>query len=289
MSHFALLHGLMRRRWWDALPGPLRDRARRGAGEELFRDIGGCPLRRSTAGAGTGAGAGADGEGPLFEVAESRGWDGAAWPLSPTEMQPHLGFMWSDFMVEDETILPAPAPGGGKAPGRVGGASTLYYRRGRGFGFGRELTEYVLRTSGIVGVMRAHQHNDNAETGAMLSAIKSATPPGVFDNFGRAGLVLTFLSGALIPGQGFGHDAYGLVRLRGAASASWSVDVCANRVGAPPNAARGCSASHEFACADMGWRASAAAREPPPADWPQWRACLEDDGPDSGAGADGEL
>ena len=246
VSHFALLHGVMRRSWWDALPAELRLRVQRGGVDSnIFRNVGGC---------------------------RSSGVDGAEWPLAPAQLFPALGFMWNDFMVDDELARNASAPRHGGNPARA----PLHFRPGRGFGFGRELTEYVLRTSGIVGVLRAHQHNDAAETGPMLSMLKAASPPGVFDNFARSGLVLTFLSGALIPGQGFGYDAYGLLRLRGATAASWAVDVCANRV--RPAVGRECSAALDFVCADMGWRASPEARAPPPAAWGVWRACAGEAG-----------
>ena len=262
ISHFALLHGVFRQRWLDSLPRALRRKVERGVQKGLFRDIGGCPRRRPARGDGLRAG--------WREVAESPAWGGGDWPLPPTELQPHLGFMWNDFFVN-------------------GRQQSIAYRAGRGFAFGHELTEYVLRTSGIVGVLRAHQHNDSPDTGPMLSSLKEATPPGVFDNFARSGLVLTFLSGALIPGQGFAHDAYGLLRLRGADAAAWAVEVCANRVGEPIVAARDargggappvtCNPRLDFKCADMGWSAAATTRAgAPAAEDAEWEPCSDDSG-----------
>ena len=271
VSHFALLHGLMRRRWWDELPGGLREKVQRGAGKELFSNLGSCPRRRLV-----------DGGRGLLEVAESSAWGrDQGWPLAPTEMRPHLGFMWNDFYTWDET----------KEGARQ--SESIYFRPGRGFGFGREVTEHGLRTAGFVGVLRAHQHNDAAETGPMLSSLKAATPPGAFDTFDRAGLVVTFLSGAFIPGQGFAFDAFGLLRLRGVAASSWAIDVCANAAagGAPASlererrlathqADRLCSAALNFSCADSGWRAA-----PPPADrGAPWSACSDDSGVGGGRG-----
>jgi len=270
-SHFALLHGVMRRGWLESLPTQLRDKVRRSVREELFSDIGRCALSD----AGTG------------DESSGAGAARADWPLAPTELSPALGFMWNDFLVSSELNVTAATRR--QAP--------LHFRPGRGFGFGHELTEYVLRSSGIVGVLRAHQHNDSPETGPMLSRICDASPPGAFDNFGRSGLVVTFLSGALIPTMGFSFDAFGLLRLRGAAP-TWSIDMCVNPVTAPAPGGRCSSGSSSdpapaFPCADMGWRASAAAQEPPPAAWASpWGECGGHKGAgsgDNGGGSGAEL
>ena len=57
---------------------------------------------------------------------------------------------------------------------------------------------HLLASRGLVGVLRAHQHNNAPDTGPMLDRVTAAG--GAYDNWNRSGHVVTFLSGAHIPG-----------------------------------------------------------------------------------------
>lgn len=126
-----------------------------------------------------------------------------------------LGFMWNDFFVHDvETFLG--------------------HSRGRGFIFGRDLTRHWLDedTRGlVVGVVRAHQHNDARASGPMLSAVRAAG--GVFDNWGASGLVVTLLSGGSIPGMAFPFDSFALLSVPSEDASAWRMEACGQRTEQP--------------------------------------------------------
>jgi hypothetical protein len=277
VSQYALLHGFFRGDWVDALPKdvyasiPARTRS-------LFTNLGARPhldlegsktstSSRSGAEGGeqeeeaTTASSGVD---ALAASIRNDAWGGPEWPKSPTHTHTHNGFMWNDFFVDD-------------------GGESIYFRPGRGLAFGRSLTRHYLRASGVVGVFRAHQHNDAAPTGPMLQRIKSNDPPGVFDNWERSGFVLTFLSGAWVPGLNHAHDTYSLAHFPSDDPATWWVEGCAQRVGGQhvragegdggswvegttpndPAYAEAIVVQHacnmdtaSFVCKDIGWRAS---------------------------------
>lgn len=273
---FALIHGFFRKDWIDATPHKIHDgipvRLR-----PLFANVGSRPtieLENATNGSADVAmmDVGVDGSASMQPVTQGTagvsrrvtnpGWDHRQWPFSPTGTQPHIGFMWNDFFTHDA-------------------ASWLHYRPGRGMAFGFNLTQYYLQSSGIVGIFRAHQHNNDRHTGPMLTAMRTANPPGCFDNWGGSGMVLTFLSGALVPGLGHTHDTYGLLRLKSVDPSTWRVDMCASRVGhqymrmdnagadgksawvaaQPPawiadgiTASNACNIESNFVCSDMGWK-----------------------------------
>ena len=266
----ALMHGVFRGGWLQSLRrtgGALFGKVERVVNAaELFYDVGTCPLRRLRGGAAavaaTPSAVTTDPDDLAHEVVESPGWNGLGWPQLPTEMLPlHNGFMWSDFLVGDETSDPrVSAAAGGRA---AAAGRSLHFSRNRGLALGRELTAHWLGASGgVVGVLRAHQHNDAPDTGPMLQSLKDSLPPGAFDNFGRAGLVLTFLSGAFIPGQGFEFDAFGLLRLPARASGTWAVEGCANKVAPHHRSGAGgvsgarCSlAALPFRCLSIPWAA----------------------------------
>jgi len=81
----------------------------------------------------------------------------------------------------------------------------------------------------VVGVLRAHQHNDNPSVGPMLSRVREAG--GVYDNWNASGMVLTFLSGAWIPSMAYPFDSYGLLSLPTGSPSSWRMQLCNQRVG----------------------------------------------------------
>lgn len=235
MSHFALIHGLYRGQWLNALPKQLHKKVKRGvpSPERIFKDVGSCPSR--------------DGEDGLGSISRPfPQWNSHQWPMHPTEVHPHLGFMWADFLVGDEQIQGQSEWSAGKAASL---GKAIINQHGRGLAYGSELTEHWLRSSGIVGILRAHQHNDASETGPMLRSLKRSKTPGIFDNFNTSHKVLTFLSGALIPGQGFQFDAYGLLHLRNENPSSWSLDACSSsRIDAPY-----CNTSGFFLCKPTDW------------------------------------
>ena len=246
ISHFALIHGLYRGQWLESLPEHLFKKVKHGISspERIFKNMGACPARESL-----------DGLEGLGSIKNPFNWESNEWPLQPTDVHPHLGFMWADFLVGDERIL-------GQSEWNVGKAAALgkavVNQHGRGLAFGRELTEHWLQSSGIVGVLRAHQHNDAAETGPMLRSLKLSTSPGIFDNFNASHNVITFLSGAFIPGQGFQFDAYGLLRLVNDDTSSWSLEACASsRIDSPF-----CSTSGgEFKCKMTDWTVNDAVKK----------------------------
>jgi hypothetical protein len=193
------------------------------------------------------------------------------WPLEPTEGELGNGFMWSDFITHDA-------------------ATPMLLQRGRGLAFGRPVTDHLLRTTPLVGFLRAHQHNNARDTGPMLDAVTAGG--GAFDNWNGSGHVVTLLSGAHIPDLGFGSDAYALLTLPQADPASWRLALCSNPVGeqwlrgvdettrgasgeaaAPvgeggngggerdklyglgvPDVAHACNARRAFACRPLPWR-----------------------------------
>jgi hypothetical protein len=223
VSQYALVHGFFRgdwaaalpRRLGDAIPPPLRGR---------LRNVGRRPIvlrNASFAAAVVGADGGAAPAAPsagggvfLPPVTANPAWGGAEWPLPPTASDPNNGFMWNDFYVHDEEAV-------------------LFEREGRGLAFGRGLTEEWLGGGGVAGVLRAHQHGNHKALGPMLAEILANRPPGVFDNWRGSGLVLTFLSGAWVPGQEAPHDAYGVLRLPAGGPPAWRLDMCFNAVGKP--------------------------------------------------------
>lgn len=136
-----------------------------------------------------------------------------AWPAAPTHGEVGNGFMWSDFITHDPD-------------------TPLIYQRGRGLAFGLSITHHITETTPIVGFLRAHQHNNARDSGAMLDAVADAG--GAFDNWQGAnasGHVVTFLSGAHIPHLGFGRDSYGLLSLPSSVPSTWSLDLCGQDVG----------------------------------------------------------
>jgi len=234
-SHFSLIHGLYRGQWLNAIPKQLFKKVKRGINspERIFKDIGSCPSRKEEEGHGS-------------IINPSSEWSSGQWPLHPTDVHPHLGFMWADFLVGDERIKSQSEWNVGKAAAL---GKAIIDQPGRGLAYGSELTEHWLKSSGIVGILRAHQHNDAAETGPMLRSLKRSKTPGIFDNFNRSHKVVTFLSGALIPGQGFQFDAYGLLHLSKEDPSTWSLDACASsRVDAAV-----CGTSGTFTCQQTDW------------------------------------
>ena len=139
--------------------------------------------------------------------------DAAAYPVDITNTKPFHGWQWNDFYVSNDTAL-------------------LDYRPGRGLAFGKPLTSHWLSSSGgIVGVLRAHQHNDHPSAGPMMSSVRAAR--GAFDNWNGSGLVITMLSGAHIPGQRFIFDAYALLHFHAGDPSTWRMHLCSQPTGAP--------------------------------------------------------
>lgn len=250
---FALLHGFARGSWLSALPPALRSLVPRGL-EHNYIDVGAKPPPAAAACALLEDG---DAE-PLRRAAA------APPPFNAMEVYPASGFMWGDFLVEQ--------------PKRA-----LYEAPGRGLAYGLPLTAAVLEAHGLVGVLRAHQHNNAPETGPMLDRIREGG--GVFDNWASSHHVLTFLSGAFIPGMMFHVDAHGRLRLPSPDPASWTLHQCGHDAshagaGAAPQAedlaggdgaegspfaapwpGRGggsvdaqCSSAHDFQCAAQAVR-----------------------------------
>jgi hypothetical protein len=112
-------------------------------------------------------------------AAAARAWGARDWPAQPLGTDPAAGFMWADFIVDE--------------PRRA-----ALHQPGRGLAWGLPATDFVLRANGLVGVFRAHQHNNAPATGPMLDRVTAAG--GAYDNWNRSGHVVTFLSGAHIPG-----------------------------------------------------------------------------------------
>lgn len=166
------------------------------------------------------------------------GWDYHSWPRTPTGTHPHNGFMWNDFFVYDDN----------KRHGKS--RTSIYFRPGRGIAYGKTLTEYYLQSMGLVGILRAHQHNNARETGPMLDIIKDGTAwnrdtyhphtanvfqplRGMADIWDGAGRVLTFLSGSYVPGFDYGYDSYGLLVVPSTDPREWTIDNCVQKVGNP--------------------------------------------------------
>lgn len=169
----------------------------------LFNDLGDRPARRASRGV--------MGDGETVDAATEAVVDEGPAPFS----QWTLGFMWNDFFVHDV-------------------ATFLGYSRGRGFIFGRDLTRHWLDSSTeglVVGVVRAHQHNDARSSGPMLSEVRAAG--GVYDNWGGSGLVLTLLSGGSIPGMAFPVDAFALLSVPSVDPDEWRLQACGQRFEQP--------------------------------------------------------
>ena len=247
--YFALMHGYARAQWVEALPGRLRgapvippafqEEVKRG----IFRDWG-LPLLGPTAPSGSGSGeAEALAQARAARALAGAQWGGAAWPLEPLAVEPADGFMWADFIVSGWRRT---------GPGTQEG---IVNARGRGVAYGKDLTEHYLGERGLVGVLRAHQHNNAGATGPMLERVIGGR--GAFNNWGTPenggqGAVTTFLSGAFIPGLGFERDAHGVLVLGGTHPANWTLALCSQRV-KPGLCTR--AAGGGMACERVLWRA----------------------------------
>lgn len=139
------------------------------------------------------------------------GMSGVGWPTVPMGTNPASGYMWADFLVSP--------------------AAAAVYSQGRGIAWGLPVTDAVLRSSALVGVLRAHQHNNAPGTGPMLSHI--LRDGGAHVSWGGAGGVATLLSGAHVPGLDFDKDAHSLLRVPGIAPVTWTLDLCASTPGFP--------------------------------------------------------
>ena len=265
--YFALMHGYARTQWLEGLQPALRAHPvmplaiQQEVKEGLFRDWG-IGLGSSSSSSSTGlqvAGAAADADAdavaattPQAALQAARaarsaaaaqwGQPGAEWPLDIHATHPADGFMWADFIVAGHRRI---------APNVSEG---LVHSRGRGLAYGLALTDDYLARSSLVGVLRAHQHNNAASTGPMLERVLGGR--GSFVNWGTpanggSGHVTTFLSGAFIPGLGFEMDAHGVLRLPDPHPATWHLTQCSQRV-----QAGSCSmASGAVQCTPVLWRA----------------------------------
>lgn len=189
---YALISALRRGDWLHAQPAAVQKRISPNL-RGLLTDLGDRPAPRASMGI--------EGNG------ETRAAEDGPAPFT----QWTLGFMWNDFYVHDV-------------------ATFLGYSRGRGFIFGRDLTRHWMDASTegrVVGVVRAHQHNDARSSGPMLSEIRAAE--GVYDNWGGSGLVVTLLSGGSIPGMAFPFDAFALLRVPAADPVTWRLQACGQR------------------------------------------------------------
>jgi hypothetical protein len=185
----------------------------------------------------------------------------AAWPLDPLDISPPDGFLWNDVLVDDES-------------------TPLHYANSRGFVVGRPLMAAWLADAGIAGLLRAHQHNNAHFAGPMLDRIRAGR--GLYNNWRNSSMVLTWLSGAHIPGMDMGDDVYGLLTLGGHRPEEWTLRQCIHAAGrphewsasgwvegnAPPPewaamAAAGkqatCALGGAFTCIETGWRPGLAA------------------------------
>ncbi len=195
-------------------------------------------------------------------------WGGENWPVSPMGVNPAPGFMWADFLADN-------------------GKKSAVYQQGRGLAWGLPAVDHVLRATGLVGVFRAHQHNNAEATGPMLDRVIASG--GAYNNWDSSGHVVTFLSGANIPGLGFASDAHGVLTVPNADPRTWVLDVCSHApgeaidatgqpdlvavtssgeggAGVPTSdgfslprpfidAGKGaCDAGHTFVCKPVGWR-----------------------------------
>ena len=98
------------------------------------------------------------------------------FPSQPTGVYPFVGWLWSDFFVHDDT-------------------THLDFSRGRGFVFGKPVTEAWLASAGVVGMVRAHQHN-NGRGGPMMDELIGGA--GLVDNWGGAGQSMGHQSGCAL-------------------------------------------------------------------------------------------
>lgn len=127
------------------------------------------------------------------------------WPANPTGTDPALGFMWSDFLTDDET-------------------TPLKNQVGRSLAFGYPLTRVVLDQWGVAGVLRAHQHNDVPDTGPMLTRVREHG--GAYNNWRNSSHVVTILSGGHIPNLQFSKDAHTILHITGESLHSWRMEIC---------------------------------------------------------------
>ncbi|KAA0175720.1 hypothetical protein FNF27_02806 [Cafeteria roenbergensis] len=161
-------------------------------------------------------------EGHLSDAASAQAAPVAAWgaspaalgplsyPTPPSAVHPGLGFLWSDFFVDDEERVMGWTPG-------------------RGPVFGKALTRHWLEDSGVAAVVRAHQHHDSPISGDCLS--KMRRNGGWAPHWGGDGSVTTFVSASGIPGLGLAHDGVGVLSLSGLRPAEWSLAHCSSKVG----------------------------------------------------------
>ena len=163
--------------------------------------------------------------------------------------------MWADFLTDD-TQRP------------------VHHSHGRGLGWGLAPTDAVLRSSNLVSIFRAHQHNNAPGTGAMLDRVIDGG--GMYDNWHGSGHALTFLSGAHIPGLGWDRTAYGLLHLPSGDARTWTLELCSHKsrkplMGSAPlqpelvalggeeewvggkGADTVCDARHDFTCVVTPW------------------------------------
>ena len=84
------------------------------------------------------------------------------------------------------------------------------YSRGRGPVLGKPVTEEWLGRNGVSGILRGHQHNNSPAAGPMLTRLRQHK--GLYDNWGGAGLVYTFLSAAETAMLGFDASSIGQLR-----------------------------------------------------------------------------
>ena len=204
--HYALVRGLRRLDWLKSPDSAAARAAIPARLHSLFRNYGARSQRAAASEALVGA------HGPSTALDDVAGTEETAapygpYPVQPTATTPFLGWMWGDFYVD--------------------AAATMSYRDGRGLIWGRTLTLDWLARSGIVGIARAHQHNDNRESGPMMSAVRAGV--GVHESW-RNGSVLTWLSGAYIPRMAFPLDAFGVLRLPSRDSRSWRIERCGQPV-----------------------------------------------------------
>lgn len=134
---------------------------------------------------------------------------GAGYPSQPSGVYPFVGFVWSDFTVDDQH-------------------KTMDFSPGRGFVFGRPVTEAWLDAAGIVGFLRAHQHNNNPRAGPMMDHLRATG--GLVNNWGHAGLVYTFLSGTECPGFNFHDDSFGLLTVSHGDAVEFGLHHCKHAV-----------------------------------------------------------
>ena len=174
-----------------------------------------------------------------YPMVTNTGWNNIDWPRNPTDTHPHNGFMWNDFFVYDDNKTLS-----GKSK------TNIFFRPGRGIAYGKYITDYYLNSTGIVGILRAHQHNNARETGPMLDRLKDGTAwnkehyypytdtpfeplRGMADIWDGASMVLTFLSGSYIPGFDYSYDSYGLLTVPTMDPSTWTIENCGQRVGDP--------------------------------------------------------